>query len=258
MLNHPAGLDEIEDFIAHTLNATYGKQPSHIVFVCGDAHAPGGGPGPGLDLCNTIAGWILDGRFAPYCSLGLCRDKIALHLECGSHPDEIQQTLRDADILNMREIGLDQNISGWEPIGFANFSLINDLMSQDRMSKEQITQACVLINQSNVYFRSLEEDWTQIVILRLLALADTVQSDLATRIRALTTYGNALLDVRVVANMALADGINQSILNTDRKVFAHFASVGNAHIVEGITIIDGIELEGLGEVIGFSIGRVTG
>lgn len=257
LCNTPENLDQIRDFISTTLNVTYGKQPANIVFVCGDAHGPGGGAGAELDICNQIAEWILEDRFAPYCSARMCLNQISLHLECGNKRKEIQDILRGANIDRLRELGLvDENVLGWEPIGFANLGPIMELMEKEVLSEQEQGEVFMLINQSNSYFRSVGEEWTEPVITSLEELGHTVPLDQETRITAALRYQNTLLEQRINANMALAASMNRSVLMRS-GLFVHFISVGNAHIVEGETIINGIEMTASPNVVGISVGRTT-
>lgn len=255
-LNTPANLDQIKKFISDTLNITYGKQPANIVFVCGDAHRPTRGTGAELDLCNKITEWICNNEFAPYCSFSFCRNSISLHLECGNDQGEVHEILKSAKIEDLRNLGLtDNNVNGWEPIGFANLLPIAELMQKQEMSQEDQTQTFVLLNQSNVYFRSLTEPWTGSIIQSISELALTVTNNFEIRSRALNAYQNTLFDQRINANMVLGKSMNQAVTRFNR-LFIHFISVGNAHITEGETIINGIDITTLPNVIGISIGRI--
>lgn len=253
LLNTPNSLEEVKKFISDKLKS-YGKQPAHIVFVCGDAHRPMGGTGDAIDICNQIAVWIIENAFSPYCSYTMCKDSVSLHVESGTTPKEIEKALIDSKINNIQELGL-KNTTGWEPVGFADYDPINSLMSKDRMTEPDKKAALALIQESSHYFSSLKQGWTNRIDVSLVNLANNVEANKGKRDEALIDYGNNLLDARIDANMALGDSINNSI-NKYKKSFIHFISVGNAHIVEGRTIIEGIKITADASTLGFSIGRI--
>lgn len=255
LINKPKNWNEIKKFIQTTLNKTYKKQPRKIIFLCGDAHPPGGGVGDSLDICNNLAKMIINGDFSPYSSQRMSRVKLSLHLESNNYPDDIQISLKGNSIENLNELGLkNTNIFGWEPIGFGDYNKISSLMELENLSDKQMSEAGILLNKSNRYFASISQNWSHDIIKALNNLALTLNDGVDQRTAASLTYGNTLLAQRINANMALAQGMSLSLKKVD-NLFVHFISVGNAHIVEGDTIINGIDILEASDCVGFSIGR---
>ncbi|KZN46385.1 hypothetical protein [Pseudoalteromonas luteoviolacea] len=257
-INPGQNLDAITNDLNTILNAQGVAQPAKIIFVCGDAHAPGGGAGAGLDLCNGLAGKILDGYLTPYCSAGLTRSQLSLHVETANTDAAINMTQQQlqAVVPNLTELNLARNsdVFGWEPVGYACFDRLSELMQLPVMNHIDIGRAGNLINQSNQYFQDIHQPWTQNVRNSLQALGMTLNQGMHARTLAVVNYTNSLLASRVNANMALAQSINQSITNVDNK-FVHFVSIGNDHIVLGNNVINGINLGANNNCLCFSIPR---
>lgn len=257
-INPGQNLNAITNDINAIINAHDAAQPARIIFVCGDAHPPGGRAGAALDLCNGLAGKIHDGELAPYCAVGFARNQLSFHIETANTDAAIDMTQLQlqAAVPELSGLGLTRNndVLGWEPLGYACFEQLSTLMQLNALNHVDMGNAGNLINKSDQYFQNLNQPWTQNVRNALQALGMSLNQGLNARTQAVVNYTNSLLASRVNANMALADSINQSITNVAGK-FVHFVSIGNDHIVQGINVINGINLGAQNNCLCFSVPR---